>query len=557
MTISNIKGAIAAALMLFAAIPTLDAADSITFEDITHKTGITFKHTDGASGQYYLIEAMASGLALFDYNNDGLIDIFFLNGCALKGAHDEKPPYPALYRNEGDGTFTDVTENAGLARVSFGLGVTVGDYDNDGNLDLYINNFGSNILYHNNGDGTFTDVTARTGTADSPTHTGSGACFLDIDGDGNLDLFSSHYIAFSYAAHKLEKVGDYGVYPAPHMYPSDTNVLYRNNGDGTFSDVSVASGISAYVGSGMGAICCDYDHDGATDIFVANDSDQNFLFKNDGHGKFEQVGLTSGIAYDLFGKANGNMGMEMADYDNDGNLDLFITSFAMESVMLFRNLGHGMFEDVTRLTAAGAGTLPKVKWGEGFVDFDNDGFKDLFVACGNLQVNIEKYDDRYTYLQKHTILKNNGHGKFVNVSDRAGDALQVPHTGRGTGFDDLDNDGRVDAVILNSRSTPTVLRNTTADAGHWLQVHLRGTKTNRDGIGATVKVISGELVLIDEVHSGRNYQSHSGMRLYFGLGDHKTVDRVEVKWIGGGTDTYSKVPIDTLVHLVEGRNSVQ
>lgn len=525
---------------------------TIQFTDVTKSTGIDFVHTDGNSGQRYIVETVCAGLATFDYNGDGLIDILFLNGAPLRGAKPDPKATPRLYRNDGHWKFTEVTREAGLAVSCYGLGVAVGDYDNDGHPDIYFNNFGTNLLFHNNGDGTFTDVTAKAGVADEP-HVGAGACFLDMDGDGDLDLFVAHYVNFTYETHRQARFNGYPAYVGPLDYPTTVNRLYRNNGDGTFTDVSAEAGIGTHKGAGMGMICCDFDQDGDTDIFVGNDETGNFLFINDGKGTFKEAGLASGIAYDFNGKAHGTMGVECGDYDNDGRLDFFVTSYQQETTILFRNLGRGFFDDVTRRTGAGDGTLARVTWGCGMVDFDNDGYRDLFIAAGHLHDNVELFDTTTTYAQRNLVLQNLGNGKFANVSDRCGNGLAVQLSSRGAAFDDLDNDGDVDAVILNSRREPTILRNDSATGNHWLQVQLRGAKTNRDGVGAQVTVTAGDLKLVDEVHSGRSYQSHFGSRLQFGLGKRDRVDRVEVRWLGGATETINPVPIDQRVTLTEGK----
>jgi len=522
----------------------------ILLTDVTDETGITFTHTDGSSGQRYITETVSAGLALFDYDNDGDTDIYLLNGAPLRGTQDDTRPANALYRNEGQWKFTDVTATARAGDTGFGLGVAVGDYDNDGDADIYLNNYGPNVLYRNNGDGTVTDVTQEAGV-DNGAQVGAGACFLDMDGDGDLDLYVSNYLQFSYDKHVRTASKGHPVYANPRFYPPLPDTLYRNNGDGTFTDVSAASGVGAHAGWGMGIVCGDYDNDGDTDVFIGNDVAENFLFENDGSGTFEEVGLMSGTAYDLHGDEQGSMGVDCADYDNDGLLDFFVTSYQEQLATLYKNLGDGSFEDVTLQTGAGAGTLAKVTWGNGFADFDNDGDRDIFIACGHLQDNVEKYDGTTTYFEKNILMANDGAGKFSDATEASGAGMAVKLSSRGAGFDDLDNDGDVDVVILNSRREPTLLRNDSPNQGHWLQVRLRGTKTNRDGVGAHVIVKSGDLTLLDEVHSGRGYQSHYGTRLHFGLGDRTQIDRIEVRWIGGGIDVLENVKIDQLIILTE------
>ncbi|TKJ37860.1 MAG: hypothetical protein CEE38_07280 [Planctomycetes bacterium B3_Pla] len=525
--------------------------DSIVFRDVTRETGITFRHTDGSSGKRYIMETVAGGLALFDYDNDGDVDIYFLNGAPLKGAKFDVPPKNALYRNEGNWKFTDVTDRARVGDTGYGLGVAAGDYDNDGDLDVYVNNHGPNVLYRNNGDGTFADVTEKAGVVNG-SHTGAGACFLDMDKDGDLDLYVSSYFDFSYEKHKTGVADGFPVYIGPASFPAAPDVLYRNNGDGTFTDVSKSSSVAEHVSWGMGMVCGDYDNDGDTDIYVANDGAGNFLFKNDGTGKFEEVGLITGVAYDIHGDGQGSMGVDFGDYDNDGLPDFYVTSYQGQLATMYKNLGDDAFDDVTRLTGAGEGTVLNVTWGTGLADFDNDGDRDIFVACGHLLDNIELFDDRSTYFETNVLLMNNGDGKFVDASKQSGDGMKVKLSSRGAAFDDLDNDGDIDVVVLNSRREPTILRNDSPSKGHWLQVRLRGVKTNRSGIGAQVKVVAGDLTLIDEVHSGRGYQSHYGTRLHFGLGAREKVDRIEVRWIGGPVDVFKNIAVNRILTITEG-----
>jgi hypothetical protein len=497
------------------------------------------------------METVSAGLALFDYDDDGYTDIYFLNGAPLKGSEGNAVPRNKLYRNEGGWRFTDVTEKTGVGDDGYGLGVAVGDYDNDGDQDIYLNNYGPNVLYRNNGNGTFTDVTKQAGV-DNGSQVGAGACFLDMDKDGDLDLYVSNYLDFSYEKHVSKTTRGYPVYANPRFYLPLPDTLYRNNGNGTFTDVSKASGVGKYAGWGMGIVCGDYDNDGDTDIFIANDVAENFLFENDVTGKFEEVGLMTATAYDLHGDEQGSMGVDCGDYDNDGLLDFYVTSYEGQLATLYRNLGDSMFEDVTLISGAGAGTLPHVTWGNSFVDFDNNGFRDLFIACGHLQDNVEHYDDTTMYFARNILLMNKGDGKFVDISNNSGDGMKIKLSSRGAGFDDLDNDGDVDVVILNSRRESTILRNDSPSKGHWLQVRLRGVKTNRDGVGAHIKVVAGDLTLLEEVHSGRGYQSHYGMRLHFGLGNRERIDRIEVRWIGGRIDVFKDIAVDQLLMLTEG-----
>ena len=537
-------------LLCTALLQAAETPSPILLRDVTRETGITFVHTDGGSGQRYIVETVCCGLALFDYDGDGDVDIYFLNGAPLHGTRMDPPPRNALYRNDGGWKFTDVTTEAGVGDTGYGLGVCVGDYDNDGHPDIYLNNFGPNVLYRNNGDGTFADVTRQAGVANGDK-VGAGACFVDIDGDGDLDLYVSNYIDFTFDKHQTRLVNGHPAYVGPMIYGPVPDTLFRNNGDGTFTDVSVVSGVAAHSGTSMGMICADYDDDGDADVVIGNDAMGNYVLKNDGTGHFEEVGLFTGLAYDLHGVGQGTMGVECGDYNNDGRLDFYMTSYQKQWATLYRNLGSAMFEDVTHATGAGTGTFPQVTWGTGMVDFDNDGDRDLFIACGHLQDTVDLWDDTTSYFARNILLANTGDGKFIDVSAQAGDGLAVKLSSRGAAFDDLDNDGDIDVVILNSRREPTLLRNDSSGQNHWIQIRLRGTRTNRDGVGARIKVVAGDLTQVSEVHSGRGYQSHYGSHPHFGLGQRKRIDRIEVRWLGGGTDVLEDVAADQVLQITE------
>jgi len=526
-----------------------DERGPIVLRDVTRQTGIDFRHTDGGSGRHYIVEYVASGLALFDYDGDGWIDIYFLNGAPLRGTKSDAVPRNALYRNEGDWKFTDVTAEAGVGDTGHGLGVAVGDYDNDGDPDLYLNNFGPNVLYQNNGDGTFTDVTRRAGVGNGD-RVGAGVCFLDVDADGDLDLYVGNYIEFSYDRRVEQTDKGVAVYPRPLSYTPDPDTLYRNNGDGTFTDASDESGVSRFAGNCMGMVCADYDNDGDTDVVTGNDEMENFLYENDGTGRFQEMGLLTGLGFDVQGVAQGTMAVECGDYNNDGYLDFFMTSYAQQLPQLYRSSGGEFFEDVTVLSGAGATVFPPVTWGTGLVDFDNDGDRDLFIACGHIQDTIAAIEDTASYEVPNALMENR-QGKFVDVSARSGDGMSVRLSSRGAGFDDLDNDGDVDVVVLNIRREPTVLRNETDNGNHWLEVSLRGVRSNRDGVGAHVRVIAGDLTQMAEVHSGRSYQSHYGTRLHFGLGRRDRIDRIEVVWVGGRRTVVEDVRADRIITIAE------
>jgi enediyne biosynthesis protein E4 len=546
--------AVTAALCVWGAMiaaGTRGAESPIVLHDVTSETGINFRHSDGSRGQYHIIEYVSAGLALFDYDGDNLIDIYFLNGAPLEFKPGEKPPKDALYRNEGNWHFKDVTEQSGLGDTRHGLGVAAADYDNDGDQDLYVNNCGPNVLYTNQGDGTFIDQTQTAGVGNGQ-RVGAAVCFLDADSDGALDLFVANYIKFSLAKHGRTTFRGVSAYPSPLAYEPDTNTFYHNSGDGTFTDASVSSGIGTQAGTGMGAVCADFDNDGDTDIFVCNDMTPNFLFQNDGTGVFSEVALFQGTAFDATGRAQGSMGVDCADYDNDGWLDFMHTCFQDEVPVLYHNSGQGYFDDVSRVAGAGTTAVRKVTWGVGFADFDNDGDKDIFIATGHLEDNVALKDDTIHYETQNILLRNDGGGKFTDVSSQSGDGMLVTRCSRGIGLDDLDNDGDIDVVVLNSRREPTILRNDSAHQNHWLQLRLQGTAANRDAVGARVKVTAGKLVQIDEVHSGRGYQSHHGTRLHFGLGPQDRVDAVEVHWPGGQTEVFSRLQVDRVTTLIQG-----
>lgn len=545
-----------ASVVCSSAILAAESPHAIRLSDVTESTGIDFVHTDGGEAKHrYIVESVASGLATFDFNNDGLIDILFLNGAPLPDASSKAAKTGnALYKNDGGWKFTDVTADSGLNDHAYHLGVCIGDYDNDGHPDIFLSNFGPDILYHNNGDGTFTNVTEKAGVSNGQ-HVGAGASFLDIDHDGDLDLFVSNYCDFTIEKHKNRLINGHPAYAGPAIYGPTSDTLFRNNGNGTFTDISEASGIASKQGTGMGIVCADYDQDGDTDIIVGNDAMANFVWQNDGKGQFKEVGLLTGLAYDRNGIGLGTMGVDCADLDNDGLLDFYMTSYEQQWATFYHNDTSGFFTDVTHTTRAGAGTYNEVTWGLGMPDLNHDGFRDLFIACGHLQDNIHLWNDSTTFEAQNRVIMNLGNGKFRDVTLEAGSGLTPKLSSRGAAFDDLDNDGDIDAVILNSRQKPTLLRNDQASDQHWIQIKLKGTKTNKDGIGAKVKLIAGDKMFTDEVHSGRGYQSHYGSRLHFGLGNLTKIDKVKVHWPGGEIETFQNIQIDQITNLTEGTSN--
>ncbi|MFB3786534.1 MAG: CRTAC1 family protein [bacterium] len=522
------------------------------FHDITAETGINFVHTDGSSGRHYLVETVTAGLGLFDYDNDGSLDIYFANGAELPGRTFTTPPANELWRNGGNLRFTNVTREAGVGDTGYSMGCVMGDIDNDGDLDIYVSNFREDVLYRNNGDGTFTDVTKAAGLGDP--RLGAGACMADFNQDGRLDLFVANYIECPLDTPAPCTRMGVPVYCDPstwNMYEPQQASLYFNNGDGTFRNVSQESGIAQYRGRGMGVSCTDYDNDGDQDIYIANDVTENFLYRNQGDGTFQETALFAGVAYDLHGHEQGSMGCDFGDYDGDGWFDLIVTSYQNQPNTLYHSLRDGTFEDVTIPSGVIAGSMENVSWATFFFDYDNDSLPDLFIANGHLQDNIEKIEPQTKYESPNQLFRNNGHGTFTDVSAQAGPGFQVRRSTRGGTFGDLDNDGDLDIVVSNSRREPTVLLNELRNGNHWINIRLEGVKSNRDGIGARVEVTAGGKKQMNEVRAGSSYQSHYDLRLHFGLGKAETIDQIRVAWPSGQVDTLPNVKADHFVKIKE------
>lgn len=523
------------------------ASAPIRFEDRSAAAGLDFVHVDGHSGRRYIVETVSSGAATCDYDGDGRIDIVLGNGCDLPGARSPAAPRDALARNMGGLRFLDVAAAAGVADEGFTVGITAADYDNDGFQDLYVSRFGTNRLFHNLGDGTFRDVTDEAGVG-CGHRLGAGVTFIDIDADGNLDLFVANYVRFTFEEHVVIREDGVERYAGPRSYPLQPHHLFRSAGDGRFVDVSEAAGVAAHPGSGMGVVAADIDGDGDSDLLVLNDVHRNFLLRNDGRGRFAEVGLEAGCAFNGSGDELGSMGIDAGDYDGDGLVDLLVTTYEGESPVLFRN-EHGVFADVTAATGAGRGLVPHVTWGVGLVDFDNDGWRDIYYACGHLQDALDAPGRRTAYRVGDHVLRNE-RGRFREVDPGAA-GLTAVASGRGAAFDDLDDDGRVDVVVLNARDRPTILRNVSPGAGRWLHVALVGTRGSRDAVGAKVTLEAGGRRWFAEVANGRGYQGHFGRRLHFGLGAVPPVARLEVAWLGGGTTVVEEVEVDRVVTVVE------
>ena len=533
------------------------ASPTPQFSDETAKSGIVFRAEGSPTSRKYLLETMVGGVAVLDYDGDGLLDIFFVNGASLT---DPMPPgavpdksaprfWNRLYRNRGGGKFEDVTTEAGVAGHSFGMGATAGDYDNDGRPDLYVTNYGTNILYHNDGGGKFSDVTQRAGVGVGGWST--GAVFVDVDNDGHLDLFVSRYLKWTFSdvwcgEHKRK----IRAYCHPDQFEPVSHVLYRNNGDGTFTDISAKSGIAASPGKGLGVAINDFDQDGLIDLVVANDSFPQQLFRNKGNGSFEEIGLRSGLAYDDDGQSFAGMGVDFADYNNDGWPDVLVNALANQRYGLFRNLKKG-FEYASASSGVGRITMPHSGWGTHFMDYDNDGWKDLFVAQGHVMDNIELTQPSVRYLEPLLLMKNN-RGNFVDVSSQAGVAFQIPRAARGAAFADFDNDGFLDAVINCNGQNALILRNSGGNGNHWLTVNAVGTRSNRDGIGSRIHLVSASgMDQYGIVSAAGSYLSSSDRRVHFGLGRDASVKLLEIRWPNGTVQSLRDIKADQFINFKE------
>lgn len=534
-------------------------ATSWTFTDVTGLSGVTFRHAASRTRVKFLPEAMGGGVAIFDANGDGRLDLFFTNGAAAsEDTTSARPPdkrdsrfWNRLYLNLGGWKFQDVTERAGLAGTRYDFGAAVADYDNDGDVDLHVTGFGGNTLYRNDGNGTFTDVTTAAGAAVAGWS--SSAAFVDYDHDGRLDLYVGRYLAWTWESNLVCPASDGTgrAYCHPKHFAPVASVLLRNNGDGTFRDASTASGIAAYPGKALGVAIHDYDRDGWIDLFVANDSMQQFLFRNTGRGGFVEVGLEAGIAYDDNGLSFAGMGTDVEDYDNDGWPDVIVTTLSLERYALFRALGQGRFEYASHTSGVGRATFQHAGWGTKFADLDNDGRRDLFVAQSHVLDTVSRERQGFDYLQPPLLLRGEG-TSFVDVSSSLGPVFARPAAGRGAAFADLDDDGDVDVVIANLDAGPTILRNDVGNAHHWLTVSLRGTRSNRDGIGAIVSVVDEDGRTRSGICStASSYQSGSDRRVHFGLAGARMLRRVEVRWPGGALQVLTDIAADRILEIVE------
>ena len=518
----------------------------VRFTDVTAELGIKFRHVNGESGKKYFIEPIGSGVALFDFDNDADVDLYFVNGSDLPGMTSSIPPTNRFYRNDG-GSFTDITDEASVGDKGYGLGCCVGDYNNDGFTDLYVTNYGPNVLYHNNGDGTFTDVTTTAGVAGDQFS--SGCAFVDVNADGYLDLYVVNYVQFDPETNPDCSRQGVPTYCTPEALPGVADVFYRNNGDGTFTDDSARAGVGTANGKGLGVVCGDIDNDGDVDIFVANDTTPNFLYRNERNGvEMTENALFAGVALSEEGRAYSGMGANLGDFDNDGYLDIVITNFQDQTNSLYHNAQSGFFTEMSFATGIGERSLPYLAWGVDFIDLNNDGWLDLFIANGHLDDNIAEIDPIGTYAQSNQLFLND---RGIRFSENPDTAIAQQKVSRGTAFGDIDNDGDVDIVVSNLKDAPTVLRNDSDNASQWLKVKLIGTRCNRDAIGTRVTVVSGGLTQMREVKSGSGYLSQNDLRLHFGLADATQVDTLTVRWLCGRVQTLQNVETNQILVISE------
>jgi len=526
----------------------LSAAD---FRNVAQQAGLTDSFPNGGStSKQYIIETTGSGIAFIDYDNDGLLDLFVLSG---KGGTNR------MYHNEGHGKFRDVTDVLGLRSSGWAEGVCAGDFDNDGYTDLFVTYWGQNHLYRNVNGKRFEDTTAAAHLTQSRTRYNTGCAFVDIDGDGRLDLFVANYLKFDPATTPKPGANPYCFYRGiavncgPRGLPFDRNILYRNNGDGTFTDISEQSGIAEPEGHySLGVLTGDFNEDGLPDIYVACDQTPSLLYINKGHGKFEEEGVLRGVAFDQNGKAMSGMGVTSADYTGDGHDAIFRTNFSDEFETLYRNRGAGNFDDVT-LDAGLGGNTRYVGWGTGFFDFNNDGWKDLFLVNGHAFPEVEKLHIDIHYKDRAILYQNSGNGKFSDVSQQAGPAFRELHSARGAAFGDFDNDGAVEIAVNNQNEPPSLLKQVTNPPGHWVLLKLVGTRSNRSAIGARVKLSAAGHTQSDEVRSGGSYLSQSDLRLHFGLGAAANIDRIEIAWPSGARQVLQNQKCDRLLTIQEPR----
>ena len=527
------------------------------FEDVAKRSGLTVPHISSPDKRY-VIESMSGGVGLFDCDNDGKLDIVTINGSTVDRYRDGGDPMITLYHQEPDGTFKDITKAAGLTRRGWGMGVAVADFDNDGWLDIYVTGYGGNVLYRNLGNCKFEDVTEKAGVRGGGFST--GAAWADYDRDGHVDLFVSRYVHVDinnlpeFGRDKFCRFKGVLVQCGPWGLQGESDLLYHNRGDGTFEEVSVRAGVHDSQGRfGLGVVWGDYDNDGWPDLLVANDAGANYLYHNNHNGTFSDVALLAGVALGGTGLEQGNMGVDFGDYDHDGWLDIVDTTFADQPKTLYRNLGREGFEDVSQTAQISQASLPYVAWGTGFVDFDNDGWQDIFIANGHVYPQVDSIKEGARYRQPLFLHINKHDGTFEDASAAAGLADLPLASRRGVAFGDIWNDGVIDALILNVGEPPTLLRNHLANVNHWVEFKLEGTKSNRAAIGARLTIHSGKLVQFNEVRGGASYLSQNDLRLHFGLGTNTEIDSIEISWPSGREERLNNLAVDQIYTIEEGK----
>jgi hypothetical protein len=556
------SAAVLAAVVAVSAAAPPDGPPGFSFTNIAREAGLDAKIVfGGATANKYLIETTGTGVAMIDYDGDGRLDLFFVNGSTLEGFPAGGAPTNHLYRNAGGGRFEDVTERAGLTASGWGQGACVGDYDNDGKDDLLVSYWGQNHLYHNTG-GRFEDVTGAAGLSESRVRWNTGCAFFDYDRDGRLDLIVANYIDLDL---KTAPTPDSGlcrykgleVACGPPGLTGGRNLLYHNRGDGTFEDVSEKSGITRASGTyGLGVSTLDFDNDGWTDVYVANDSNPSALYRNNHDGTFTDIGIKAGCAYSQDGKPQAGMGIAIGDYDHNGTMDIFKTNFAGDTSTLYANTGNGLCED--RTFAGGIGLNTRwLGWGTSFVDFDNDGWLDLFLTNGHVYPEVRQLKTEAGYEQRKVVYRNLGNGRFADITEQLGPPVTDPKAGRGAAFGDLDNDGQIDVAIANVNDLPDLYRLNGNKANHWVTLKLVGTSSNRNAIGARVHCVSGGVEQWQEVRGGGSYLSQNDFRVHFGLGAATSVDRLEVRWPNGNEQTWQNLDVDRFHTLTEERGRVQ
>ena len=523
------------------------------FINIAPANGLDFRHVSSGTPERHLLEIMGSG-GLFDYDEDGWVDIFLVDGGSLVDRKVDATARDRLYRNRGDGTFQDVSAASGIAHSAYGMGACAADYDNDGWTDVYVTAVGPNRLYHNDGGKRFSDVTAKAGVIGNPVFSTSCA-FVDIDRDGDVDLFVVNYVDARidnnpYCGDAAKKIR---IYCHPLNFAPLESVLYRNNGNGTFSDASRESGIAGHRGNGLGVVSGDYDDDGLPDVFVANDTTPNFLFHNDGRGTFKEVALVSGVAVAADGRPRAGMGTDFGDYDGDGDLDLFVTNHELEAHTLFRNLGKGLFEDATFTSGVGPPTLPFVGFGAGFLDIDNDTDVDLAIVNGHVMNSASHFRPGAKEAQRNLLLRNEGAGRFRDVTRQSGPGFEIENVSRTLASADIDNDGDLDLLVTNNSGTADLLRNGGVAGANSVLVRLVGTRSNRNAIGARLRLTAAGKTQVREVRAGSSYLGQHDLRVHFGLGRAAAVDRLEIRWPNGQTETVTGVAANQIVTVMEGK----